>query len=165
MYRGWIIPTYDYECEGGHIFELIAGYDDEMVPCDVWVYHFTPPDGEMYEIECNLPAKRLAVYQSQGIIFKGDNSVVVPSPPLPKSTQGLTSDQAVEVWDGIAKENYQYDKNDRPYLYEEDRAYVAQEGLSIEQAAEAAAEGKALPQETKDRAAKARRKRGRRARG
>ena len=159
MYRGWIIPTYDYECEGGHIFEFIAGYDDEVVPCQGEILR---PDGEE---ACGHTAQRLAVYQSQGIIFKGDKSVVAPSPPLPKSTQGLTSDQAVEVWDGIAKENYQYDKNDRPYLYEEDRAYVAQEGLSIEQAAEAAAEGKALPQETKDRAAKARRKRGRRARG
>ena len=161
------MPKYDFECSDGHIFELIAGYNDEVVPCRIAVASGVYEPGRSVGV-CRLPAKRLAVYQSQGIIFKGDGftkSVVVPSPPLPKSTQGLTSDQAVEVWDGIAKANYQYDKNDRPYLYEEDRAYVAQEGLSIEQAAEAAAEGKALPQETKDRAAKARRKRGRRARG
>ena len=153
------MPTYDYECPDGHLFETIAGYDDEVIPCNVWVYHFTDPNGKDYEIECNAPAKRKAVYRDQSVIFKGEGftkSVVVPPPPDPHSTRGLTSDEAVEVWDDIAKEAYQYDQNDRPYLYEEERKFVKEEGLSVEQAAEAGAEGKALPKKVKETAKKAR---------
>jgi hypothetical protein len=62
----------------------------------------------------------------------------------------------VEVWDEIAKETYKYDQNDRPYLYEEERKFVAEEGLSIEQAAEAGAEGKRLPKKVKEKAKTAR---------
>ena len=146
------MPTYDYECVLGHVFEAIRGYNDEVIDCLVM-------DDDDPDYACGLPARRYAVYRNQGVIFKGEGftkSVVVPPPPDPKSTQGLTSDEAVEVWDDIAKEAYQYDENDRPYLYEEERKFVKEEGLSVEQAAEAGAEGKALPKKVKETAKKAR---------
>ncbi len=152
------MPKYDYECPDGHLFETIAGYDDEVIPCKIALDTGAYEPGRSYNV-CRLPAKRHAVYRDQGVIFKGEGftkSVVVPPPPDPKSTQELTLDEAVEVWDDIAKEAYQYDKNDRPYLYEEERNFVKEEGLSVEQAAEAGAEGKALPKKVKAKAKKAR---------
>lgn len=145
------MPRYDYECPDGHVFEETAGYDDDVLSC---IWGITSSRGP-----CGKPARRHAVYRNQGVIFKGEGftkSVVAPPPPDPRSTQGLTSDEAVEVWDDIAKEQYQYDQNDRPYLYDEERKFVAEEGLSVEQAAEAGAEGKALPQKVKETAKKAR---------
>lgn len=156
--RGWTIPKYDYECSEGHLFEAIAGYDDEVLLCK---HSYGRSKVGIHTILCGLPAKRKAVYRNQGVIFKGEGftkSVVVPPPPDPRSTQGLTSDEAVEVWDDIAKDAYTYDQNDRPYLYEEERKFVAKEGLSIDQAAEAGAKGKALPKKVKETAKKARRK-------
>ena len=156
------MPRYDFECSDGHVFEAIAGYDDTELPCQIMADGIPDFPGDRRAItlhECGLPAKRHAVYRNQGVIFKGEGftkSVVAPPPPDPKSTQGLTSDEAVEVWDDIAKEAYQYDKNDRPYLYEEERKFVREEGLSVDQAAEAGAEGKALPQKVKETAKKAR---------
>jgi len=152
------LPKYDYECPDGHLFEAVAGFDDDVLLCR---HSYGRSKVGTHNVVCGLPAKRHAVYRDQAVIFKGEGftkSVVAPPPPDPKSTQGLTSDEAVEVWDDIAKEAYQYDKNDRPYLYEEERTFVREEGLSVEQAAEAGAEGKALPQKVKAKAKKARRK-------
>jgi hypothetical protein len=151
------MPCYDFECPDGHVYEAIAGYDDAELPCTWGVLSL----GSSQYHRCGLPAKRRAVYRDQGVIFKGDGftkSVIVPSPPNPRSTQGLTPDEAVEVWDDTAKEIYKYDQNDRPYLYEEEQKFVAKEGLSIEQAAEAGAKGKALPKKVKETAKTARRK-------
>jgi len=51
------MPTYDYECEAGHTFEIVQGIKDEpMEKCPVYV----PLEGATpYSETCNLPCKRL----------------------------------------------------------------------------------------------------------
>ena len=55
------MPRYDYRCEGDHIREIVAGYEDVEVPCP----------------ECGLPSRRMPY--CVGVAIRGD-TVSKPTP-------------------------------------------------------------------------------------
>ena len=110
------MPRYDFTCEDGHTFELVAGFDEDTVVCQKFCCDDSPV--------CGKPAKRHAVYLSQGVIFKGDGftkSVRVPEPPEPPETGGMPIHGHLEELDNFAKKAHKYDENVRPERKEEKR--------------------------------------------
>jgi len=164
------LPRYDYKCSEEHMFEAVGSYEDDTIPCQA-VCGIPDFEGDDYPVTlhcCGLPAKRVPVYRDQYVSFKGDGftkTVYVPNPPDPKSTAGLKTDEAVEVWDDIAKESHEYNKNTRPYLYEEGRKEVKEAGLDVNRAAEDRAKGKRPSEDTKKKTRNARGRRAARQKG
>ena len=113
------MPRYDYTCEDGHTFELVAGFDEETVMCPKReaIRDQDPFLEDVVAPLCGKPAKRHAVYRSQGVIFKGDGftkSVRVPEPPEPPETGGMPIHGHLEELDNFAKKAHEYDENVRP---------------------------------------------------
>ena len=105
-------PVYDYQCPDHGEFEEKAGFDDKTARCPI--------------TQCSRLSTRVAVYQNQGVHYKGTGftlSVTPPKAPNPPSTKGESTDTAFEIQDEFAKKHYEHDVNDRPYEAEERSKY------------------------------------------
>lgn len=111
------MPTYIYVCPDGHETTRRAKLDDDRIVC----YHKSKEDflindkGRYVSLTtCGKVAKRLAVYRDQGVIFSGSGftrQVVPPPKPLPRGSQGESTDVAKEIMDEYAYEAYEHDKS------------------------------------------------------
>ena len=106
------MPVYDYTCPDHGTFEKKGGFDKDTARCPI--------------IQCGRKSTRLAVYQHQGVHYKGEGFTLAVSPPKapsPPSTKGESTDTAFEIQDEFAKKHYNHDVNDRPYEAEERRKH------------------------------------------
>ncbi|KKN82288.1 hypothetical protein LCGC14_0311010 [marine sediment metagenome] len=103
------MPNYVYRCSNGHVFERRAGFNAKETSCSF----------------CGSLAVRDEVYKDQGVIFKGGGwggkSAIAspPESPSPPSSEGESPDVNFEKLDQFAQENYDHDRNVRPYVKEE----------------------------------------------
>ena len=106
------MPRYDYICEDGHEFELVAGFDTDTVPCQKLI--IGPQAGN--DRLCYNKAKRQAVYPDQYVSFKGPGftkTVAPPASPDLPVTKGESSDIAKEMLDDFAGTQMEYDDKHR----------------------------------------------------
>ena len=97
------MPVYDYACADGHKTERKESIDQEEIECP----------------RCGSPARRLAVYREQAVIFHGagfTKSVLPPPPPIPQSSKGESPDVHFEKTDKYAEDSYKHGKEYMPEI-------------------------------------------------
>ena len=113
------MPRYDYVCEDGHEFELVAGFEDKEVPCQrvgLKTGRVLRKKDLLAPVECGKPAKRQAVYPDQYVAFKGPGftkTVAPPSSPDLPVTRDEKPDIAKEMLDEFAGTQAEYDDKHR----------------------------------------------------